>query len=231
MAIMSKTRLVVFDMAGTTVKDIGAVPKSFINAFRKYDMEISKEEVKRVMGYKKVDAIKMLLDRFHAERINSKQGLAELIHQSFEKGIVDLYTSDNDLKSQPHAEEIFSWLRQHDIRVALNTGFTRVITDAILYKLNWKGNEMIDEVISSDEVEEGRPSPLMIQELRRRLKVGNANEVMKVGDTEVDVKEGRNAQCGVVVSVTTGAYSREQLQTYQPDFIIDNLSEIRSIIK
>jgi phosphoglycolate phosphatase-like HAD superfamily hydrolase len=67
--------------------------------------------------------------------------------------------------------------------------------------------------------------------LMKRVGVEDTSEVMKVGDTEVDVSEGRNAHCGVVVSVTTGAYSREQLQNYQPDFIIDSLSEIPSLIK
>jgi phosphoglycolate phosphatase-like HAD superfamily hydrolase len=51
-----------------------------------------------------------------------------------------------------------------------------------------------------------------------------------VGDTEVDVLEGRNAGCGLVVSVTTGALSREQLTVFGPDMIIDDLTELKSVI-
>jgi phosphoglycolate phosphatase-like HAD superfamily hydrolase len=47
----------------------------------------------------------------------------------------------------------------------------------------------------------------------------------------VDVEEGRNAACGIVVSVTTGAYTRDQLASYGPDFIIDDLKELLPIIE
>jgi phosphoglycolate phosphatase-like HAD superfamily hydrolase len=50
--------------------------------------------------------------------------------------------------------------------------------------------------------------------------------VLKVGDTEVDVNEGRNANCGMVVAVTTGAFTREQLEQYKPDYILDSLAEL-----
>jgi phosphoglycolate phosphatase-like HAD superfamily hydrolase len=71
----------------------------------------------------------------------------------------------------------------------------------------------------------------MIKTLIRDLQISSASNILKVGDTEVDVEEGRNAGCGVVVSVTTGAYTREQLETYNPDFIIDDLNELLPIIE
>ena len=118
-----------------------------------------------------------------------------------------------------------------DIKIALNTGFTKVITDSILARLHWNnGATKIDFVISSDEVPKGRPYPFMIETIMRQLNINDPHQVVKVGDTEVDVLEGRNAYCGLVVSVTTGAYTREQLQQYNPDHIIDSLSELPSLI-
>jgi phosphoglycolate phosphatase-like HAD superfamily hydrolase len=70
----------------------------------------------------------------------------------------------------------------------------------------------------------------MIEVLMADLGIDSPARVLKVGDTEVDVEEGRNAACGKVVSVTTGAYTREQLLPYQPDFIIDDLEELLPII-
>ena len=71
----------------------------------------------------------------------------------------------------------------------------------------------------------------MIRTLINDLGITSSTSVLKVGDTEVDVEEGRNAACGKVVSVTTGAYSREQLEPYHPDFIIDDLRELLPIIE
>ena len=85
--------------------------------------------------------------------------------------------------------------------------------------------------MSSDEVENGRPSPDMINAVMKATGIVDAATVVKVGDTEVDIAEGRTAGCGLVVSVTTGSFTREELQLYQPDVIIDDLKELPSLIK
>jgi len=223
-----KTKLVVFDIAGTTVKDDGNVRDTFVYAMKQKGFDIPRDEVHRVMGYKKIYAIKMLLDEFYPDHGQDDQKLIDEIHRLFVDRMVNHYKTTPTLQPQPQAEEIFSWLRQKGVKVALNTGFTKEITDTILDRLDWEGH--VDSVISSDEVEVGRPQPYMIQELMNRLSVGDASKVVKVGDTEVDVEEGRNAGCGKVVSVTTGAYSRKELEQYHPDFIIDSLDTLKTII-
>jgi phosphonatase-like hydrolase len=224
-----ETRLVVFDIAGTTVTDKGNVADSFMAAFMQEGIEVSLQEVNKVMGYRKKEAILMLLEKFHPEMMN-KAGMVDPIHSSFEEKMLEYYMSDKDLHPLPHAEEIFRWLHSKGISVALNTGFTRLITEGILYRLGWKENPLIDEIVCSDEVEEGRPASFMINRIMKNLGVNNPGEVMKVGDTEVDIREGRNAHCGKVVSVTTGAYTRIQLESFSPDYIIDSLSELPQLI-
>ena len=120
-------------------------------------------------------------------------------------------------------------LERH-IKVALNTGFTRVITDVILRRLNWVRSPLIDATVTSDEVPEGRPQPYMIEKIMGQFGISDPAEVIKVGDTEVDIREGRNAGCGLVIGVTTGAYTREQLSIFSPDKIIDSLSELPALI-
>jgi phosphoglycolate phosphatase-like HAD superfamily hydrolase len=70
----------------------------------------------------------------------------------------------------------------------------------------------------------------MIRELMNRAGVEDPSTVLKVGDTEADINEGRNTKCGLVVAVTTGAFTREELEPYGPDHIIDNLSELPKLI-
>jgi len=231
---MSNIQLVIFDIAGTTVYDNGQVAEAFIAACRTADIEVPVDEVKKVMGFRKLDAIRLLLDKFSpavpsgAER----EKVISEIHEHFIRSMIAFYQEDPGLRPMPHAEELFSTLRNKGIRVALNTGFTRAITDAILHRLHWdNGQGHVDSVICSDEVPQGRPSPDMIRLLMQRLGIASAGSVLKVGDTEVDVEEGRNAGCGIVVSVTTGAYARRQLQDYHPDHIIDSLGELMPIIE
>jgi len=233
---MSKIQLVVFDIAGTTVRDNGQVADAFIKAFREADIAIPEDEVKKVMGFRKMDAVRLLLDKFAP---GSPDALAKSIHDRFIRNMIVFYENDPHLAPQPNAEEVFIRLHEKGIKIALNTGFTRAITETILLRLYWdkgtgnwdNGADLIDRVICSDEVPFGRPHPDMINSLMAALDIPSAENVLKVGDTEVDVEEGRNAHCGIVVSVTTGAYTRQQLEQYQPDYIIDDLQELISIIE
>lgn len=225
---MSKYKLVVFDMAGTTVHDRGNVADAFIAAFADQGITVERAEVKKVMGWRKKDAIRKLLEKYSPSSLNDQA--IDTIHDSFISKMVDFYRNDEEIKPLPFAEELFSQLRQNGIKVALNTGFTRTITDTILDRLKWQPGQQIDFVIASDEVNEGRPSPDMIKAIMKALSVNDPASIVKLGDTEVDVLEGRNAGCGLVISVTTGAYTREQLEAYHPDHIIDSLSQLSSLI-
>jgi phosphonatase-like hydrolase len=221
---MSNIQLVVFDIAGTTVRDTGNVAKAFIGAFREFNLEIPADTVNHVMGFRKKDAIRMLLPD------NDKEELVEQVHDTFTRTILALYENDPQLQPLPGAEATFQQLKQRGIRIALNTGFTRVVTNAVLHRLQWNAPETIDMVICSDEVPEGRPQPYMIQAIMQQLGVTDNKAVAKIGDTKVDVEEGRNAGCGLVVSVTTGAYSRSELELYQPDHVIDSLTELPGLL-
>src|SRR5258708_116567 len=228
---MKRIQLVVFDIAGTTVRDKGNVAEAFITAFHEHGVEIAAEEVKKVMGFRKMDAIVLLLDKF-APAQKDDGVLIDAIHTRFIANMISFYMNDEELAPLPYAQEVFVRLKQRGVKVALNTGFTRAITDTILHRLRWDDrNENIDKLICSDEVPQGRPHPDMINPLIAALGISSAENVLKVGDTEVDVKEGRNAGCGKVVSVTTGAYTRDQLACYQPDAIIDALLELIPIIE
>lgn len=228
---MSAIQLVVFDIAGTTVQDNGSVAEAFIAAFRDFGFAIPVPEVKKVMGFRKMDAIALLLEKF-APKQKADDVLIDRIHTRFIDTMIAFYRNDEELAPFPHAEQVFSALKQKGIKIALNTGFTRSITDTILHRLRWDDRcVLIDKVICSDEVPHGRPHADMIESLIDGLGIASPASVLKVGDTEVDVEEGRNAACGKVVSVTTGAYTREQLQSYHPDFIIDDLRELLPIIE
>jgi phosphonatase-like hydrolase len=239
---MSTIQLVVFDIAGTTVRDNGGVAEAFIAAFADYEIRVPVAEVKKVMGFRKMDAIVLLLEKFapgkeggklrRKENQEDADELADRIHTRFIDKMIEFYLNDETLSPLPHAETVFRALKKQGIKVALNTGFTRSITDTILHRLRWDDRSpLIDQVICSDEVARGRPYADMIEVLMDDLGIGSPAHVLKVGDTEVDVEEGRNAACGRVVSVTTGAYTREQLQPYGPDFIIDDLQELLPIIE
>jgi phosphonatase-like hydrolase len=231
---MKAIQLVVFDIAGTTVRDRGNVGDCFIASFHEFGFDLPGDEVEKVMGFRKMDAIRMLLEKFHpgsAGALGSDELVVDIHHRFIER-MIAFYQGDGQLEALPHAEEIFSRLQQKGIKVALNTGFTRAVADTLLHRLHWDNEHyLIDRVICSDEVPQGRPDPDMIRALMSALGIASPSQVLKVGDTKVDVEEGRNSGCGIVVSVTTGACSRAELEQLHPDHIIDDLGELMSIIE
>ncbi|HEX6431816.1 MAG TPA: HAD-IA family hydrolase [Niastella sp.] len=220
---MSSIQLVVFDIAGTTVRDTGNVAKAFIDAFREFDIEVPTSPINHVMGFRKKDAIRLLLAG------DNNDVLIEQIHEAFIRNMLALYENGPELTPLPQVEETFQQLKQWGIKIALNTGFTRPVTDAILQRLQWTIPETIDMVLCSDEVTEGRPQPDMIKTIMQQMDITDSKAVVKVGDTRVDVEEGRNAGCGLVVSVTTGAYTRSELALCKPDYIIDSIAELPAL--
>jgi len=224
-------QLVVFDIAGTTVYDAGNVGNAYVSAFESHKVPVPLPEVKRVMGYKKKDAVRMLLLKFHPRTLLRSDEIVDVVHDTFIGELIKHYKTDQRLRPMPHAEEIFKLLRESGIKVALNTGFTRAVTNVILERLGWLAKKQADAIITSDEVSRGRPDPDMIYAIMKELGIIESSKVVKVGDTEVDVLEGRNAGCGLVVSVTTGAGLRQQLQACRPDHIIDSLEELPSLIE
>lgn len=222
--------LVVFDIAGTTVKDGGEIAIAFQKALDEFGYGVAVERINPLMGYKKTEAIRRLLMEQEAGKEISF-GLVNAIHERFIELMVDHYTTSANIDPLPHAESMFEWLKERGIRTGLDTGFPKVITDVIMSRLNWQERGLANFVISSDEVKAGRPWPFMIQELMQRSLVEDPLNVIKVGDTEVDVQEGKNAGCLYSIGITTGAFTKQQLEPYEPSYIIGDLEELVPIIE
>jgi len=224
-------KLVVFDIAGTTVEDKYEVSKTFQSALKKHGYDIELKVINPLMGYEKKLAIRQLLGLGGLGEAEITQGLIDSIHAEFVKEMIEYYKSSEDIIALPHVEDTFFKLREQGITVAINTGFSKIIADTVVERLQWRQKGLIDYLIGSDEVTLGRPHPFMIEKLMEYSGVTDGSEVAKVGDTEVDVREGQNAGCKYVIGVTTGIFTREELESYHPTHIIDDIADVLAIIE
>jgi phosphonatase-like hydrolase len=226
---MIAIELVVFDMAGTTVHDEDSVNRCVREALGAVGLVVSPAEVNQVMGLPKPEAIAILVER--SGRLGDMAGRLEAIHRDFVARSMAYYRDDLSVREIPGASRVFEKLQRARIRVALNTGFNRAITDVVLDRLGWSGSPLIDATICSDEVPRGRPHPDMIRELMRRLGVVDSRGVVKVGDTPADLEEGRNAGCGLIVGVTRGTHQREELERYPHTHLIETISDLPEVLE
>jgi phosphonatase-like hydrolase len=221
-------QMAVFDMAGTTVADDNFVAKAFRQAFFNNNLAITLEDVNPLMGYRKPLAIQMVLEKMGVE---FDEQLIDHIHTSFVNEMIDFYAFAPDVKPLPGTEELFQLMKEQGIYISLNTGFSRDIADTIVDRFQWIEKGLVDDYIASDEVEEGRPYPYMINELMARAGIDDPLLVAKIGDTAVDIEEGQKAGCGYVIAITTGAYRHEDLAKMNPTHIVNHLSELPAIFK
>jgi phosphonatase-like hydrolase len=221
--------LIIFDLAGTTVRDNRYVHKVLQRALLDEGVSISIEDANAVMGIPKPIAIKQLLaERYEGDK-NIDEAFIEDIHQRFRHYMIEFYETSEEVQEKEGVSEVFSALRAKGIVVAVNTGFDRSITQPLLNKLGWIKNDLINFSITSDEVPRGRPFPDMIHKLMGMAGVQSAANVAKVGDTLSDLQEGTAAGCHWVIGITDGAFSLQQLTMGTSTHLIDNILEIKSM--
>jgi phosphonatase-like hydrolase len=222
--------LVVFDIAGTTIKDNGEIVTALAKAMAKYGYMVPASKIRPLMGYKKPQAIEKLLNKYEDDPLLINDDLINKVHEAFLFYMLRYYEFTSELEALPFVEDVFSFLKENGVKVALDTGFSSDITNVIIDRMGWVESGLVDFVISSNEVDAGRPEPYMIYKLMLAAGVKDSSRVIKVGDTEVDVNEGKNANCLYAIAVTTGAFSREEISPYTPSFIIDNMNELIPIL-
>ncbi|GAB2837190.1 phosphonatase-like hydrolase [Ferruginibacter profundus] len=220
-------KMVVFDMAGTTVDEDNIVYKTLLKTINDAGYDFTLAEVLATgAGKEKLTAIKDIIALSGAIPLDQ---LSNKIYTSFTTELAEAYNRF-ELQPQPGAEELFAELKKKNILVVLNTGYNEITAAAILDKLGWKVGVHIDALVTASDVTNNRPQPDMILLAMQQFDITDGHEVIKVGDSIIDIEEGKNAGCHLSIGITTGAHNYEQLASAAPDHIINHLSELLPLI-
>lgn len=220
--------LAVVDMAGTTVEENGAVERSVLAAID------AVTDGRRPEGYE---------ERFREARGGAKaamfrsilgdEPLAGRAHAIFEEEL-ERRVAVGEVAPMPGAEEALQGLKAMGARVALTTGFSGRVREALLEELGWQG--LADLVLSPAEDDgpfgglRGRPHPDLVLAAAVRLGVGDVRAVAVAGDTVNDLLSGARAGASVVAGVLTGAHGREELEGAPHTHILPSIAEFPGAI-
>ena len=220
-------KLVIFDMAGTTVDEDNVVYKTVRAAINAAGYQFSQNQVQEAgAGKEKSQAIR---DVLALDGNSHPDDEVATIFADFKQRLAAAYET-LDVKEQPGASVTFAKLAQHGIKVFLNTGYDRATAEKLVEKIGWIIGRDIDGLVTASDVENGRPAPDMIQLAIRQIGGASSESVAKIGDSAIDIEEGRNAGCGMTFGVTTGAQSESQLRAAEPTHVVDSLSEMYELI-
>ncbi|NSN06871.1 phosphonoacetaldehyde hydrolase [Enterococcus faecalis] len=203
-------KTVILDWAGTTV-DFGCMApvEAFKKAFKNKKIELTDEEIRKPMGMLKLDHIKQLLTLDNVKKQwfqiygkYSDETDADNIYHDFEKYLFEDLGKNSSLK--PDTKQAIKRIKQIGYNIGSTTGYTKEMMKIVIETAKAAGYHP-DYVVTPDDVHSfGRPYPYMIFENMRFFGNSSIKEVIKVGDTLSDIKEGKNA--GVLsVAITEGS--------------------------
>ncbi|MFL0163281.1 HAD family hydrolase [Aquirufa salirivi] len=235
-------QLVVLDMAGTSILDEHEVELCFKKAALKNGLMSSDDRILALQGYAKLYVFQTLWTEQLGEGDPMVEQKAQTSYQDFTQ-ILEEHYLNTEVKPTEGCLELFQYLHQQGIYIALTTGFYRKVANIILDKIGWgktlnqnymniQNKSGIHLSVCPDEVNGiGRPAPNMIELAMSRFGITDKNRVINVGDTPVDLAFGKNAGVRLALGVCNGTHSREQLEAYPNDGLLNNIADLIPIIE
>jgi phosphonatase-like hydrolase len=223
--VIGSFALACLDMAGTTVRDDGAVESAFATALDAVGVTAGTPRrdqaatlVRATMGWSKADVFATLLDPADAPRATVAFSAA-----------YEALVAAGAVTPLPGALEVIRVLRASGVKVCLTTGFAPSTRDALLAALDWRRE--VDLALSPADVGRGRPAPDMVLGAMVRLGVADPGAVVVVGDTVSDLEAGTAAGAGAVVGVLSGAHDEAQLEAAPHTAILPDLTGLVGLLE
>ena len=256
---MKKISCVIMDWAGTTV-DFGCFAP--LNAFLKVfseekGIDITYRQAREPMGLLKIDHIKAILNMPEVnEKFRARYGRdwnmedVNEMYVSFEK---HLFASLSNFTTPiPGVLDTIKELRESGIKIGSTTGYTQAMMDVVRPGAAAKGY-VVDNLVTPDNLPAGRPAPYMIYKNMIDRAIPSVDNVVKVGDTIADIKEGVNAKVwsiGIITGSNEMGITEEEYNRRTPDelaalkqevrermmvagahFVLDNITELPACIE
>jgi phosphonatase-like hydrolase len=216
-------KLMVFDMAGTTVEDGGQVPAAFGAALADCGIALADDELSAMRGASKREAIAELVARHAAP---AWQGRAEAVYANFVRHLAREFGAG--VRPIAGATETFAFLRDREVKVALTTGFDRDIAGLLLAALGWQ--RWADALVCGDDVPRGRPAPYLIFRAMEATGVDSVHAVGTLGDTVLDLQAAHNAGVELNIGALSGAHDRRKLQAQPHSHLIASVADLPALL-
>jgi phosphonatase-like hydrolase len=219
--------LVVLDMAGTTIDDGQQVYRVLGETARAHGAAPSEADIARWHGASKHEALRELL----TPRFGIPPSDAELqtVVADFQSRLSAAY-AEQPPRPLPRVPEALAALRERGVKVALTTGFDRVIVESLISALGWEGDAVADTVVCGSDVPAGRPAPYMIFRAMERLGVTDVARVLVAGDTPRDLEAGINSGAPTVVGVLSGASDAVELGAHRHTHLLPSVADLSGVL-
>ena len=211
-----KIDFVVFDLDGTLVSSHETIYKATLHALK---------EVGITNNIPHQQFLNMIV--MHFEDIFREFGFKVPDFEYFLRIYKSIYFDYmNESELYPEVSTSIYRLKQIGLKIGLLTTKGQDQAELILKHFNLFNN--FDGVMGRRPGVAHKPSPEPLIKLCNEINVDAGNTLM-IGDSELDIECGKNAGA-FTCAVTYGYRKKEILQSYNPDFIIDSIDKVESIL-
>jgi phosphonoacetaldehyde hydrolase len=235
---------IILDWAGTTVDHGSLAPVAAMQGlFAEAGIEVTTAEIRAPMGLHKKEHIRTI--------VQSKGSHADVdaLYANFVPRQMETLATHSDVIRG--VSETIARLRSRGLKIGSTTGYSRAMLDYVADHARTQGYTP-DCALCPEDVRGGRPMPWMCYEAAVRMRVFPLWTLAKIGDTEADIAEGRNAGTWTIGVARTGNEiglsesewealpaerratlligARERFRAAGADYIIDTVADIEPIL-
>jgi phosphonoacetaldehyde hydrolase len=204
-----RIRAIMLDWAGTTVDHGSMAPVLALQTlFAQHGIALCNEDARRDMGLLKRDQIQAILAlpniRAEWHVINGREPGEKEVSSLFEEfGPLQMKIIVQHSQLIPGVDHVVKDWQSRGILIGSTTGYTRKMLGPVVAQAAQQGFSP-DASVCPDEAGGGRPAPWMLMKNAHLLNVYPPSACVKIGDTIVDVEEGRNAGMWTIGLTKTG---------------------------
>lgn len=211
---MSTLKAVIFDADGTLLNSFELIYSAYVHVSKTHGLHVpTPEKVRSLMG-------NPLTEMF--ETLYPGEDIATLIQTN------STYVAANVIKSEAFegVDELLSDLQGMGLKLAILTSGGHKIQN-ILEHHNW--GRYFSSVVHIERLKKPKPDAEGFLLAAEECNV-KPQEAIMVGDTVIDIQTGKNAGALATIALTHGFGTKEDLTHAKPDYLLDSLEAIQSII-
>ena len=209
--------LLIFDFDGTLTDSIPPAVTAIQSMIKELNLPFkTREEINQHVGFGEAPLVSGAIGTEEPKLL--KKAMEVYFKHYVEEGIkkVPLY---------PHVKEFLDHFKNKSKVIISNkkTDFIKIILD------NYSLTSYFADILGGDSAPCLKPDPCAILEMLKKHNVP-PDRALFIGDMTVDIETGKNAKVHTC-AVTYGFDSRSKLEKHKPDFLIDDLLQLKDLIE
>lgn len=205
---------IIFDFDGTLADTNKGIVATYQETCRIMGIEVpSVERVTSTIGLALKDGFMAGIDGLTEEKAEEAMAIY--------RRIFDVIAIP-EIKIFPGIKEALDQLKAKGIRLAIATSRSHRSLGILAEKIGIK--DYFEGMYGAEDVVNHKPAPDLALLVLEKIGV-NAKDALVVGDATYDLLMGKGAGCKVC-GVTWGNQNRQQLETADPDFVIDDIRDL-----